>query len=155
MNIENQVANLKLSQRIEELEIKGESEWYWIIETTGDFIENRANLYSIHNDHLEATYSAYTVAELGEMLPGVISEYWDLECSKQKKSITKPKLIACDCGKGEVECGKIIIGTEMVYVVCYISSDGGCLALKHLTESTSEANARAKMLIWLKENNYL
>ena len=64
MNIENQVANLKLSQKMYELQFKQESEWYWIVETGNVHIKNQNDLFGIHNDHLEAFYSAYTVAEL-------------------------------------------------------------------------------------------
>ena len=66
-------------------------------------------------------YSAFTVAELGEMLP----EYF-ISFFKQKSEWVCSTPIN---GVGEFE--------------------------DYTVYSNTEANARAKMLIWLKENNYL
>ena len=98
MKLENQVTNLELSKRLEKLGVKQESLFYWFKEkineaesfllgikkwqptsvdnpTTEVIVPLEKNTYyssfAIRNCK---TYSAYTVAELGEMLP---KGYWD------------------------------------------------------------------------------
>ena len=76
MTIENQVTNRELSKKLEELGVKQESLWYWrwipkVIEG-GQIIQNGFEL--LRYDHprsyaKDERISAFTVAELGEMLP--------------------------------------------------------------------------------------
>lgn len=73
MKLEDQVCNLELSKKLKELGVKQESLFYhynepyndgeddWVITTFED--------YKTTYENKSEPYSAYTVAELGEMLP--------------------------------------------------------------------------------------
>ena len=77
MNLESQVASLELSKRLKELGVKQESLWWWCFHT--DKKQNFKRLESSpcgfggncgnKNAPLGWCCSAFTVAELGEMLP--------------------------------------------------------------------------------------
>jgi hypothetical protein len=70
MRIENQVISLEIANKLKKLGVKQESLFYWVttftqpyhISYTGGF---DSELLPDHNDYA----SAFTVAELGEMLP--------------------------------------------------------------------------------------
>ena len=126
MKLEEQVVNRELSQKIDELEIRGESlyawykysfinvkSWWALVPNKGDSIKN---------------ISAYTVAELGEILPNQIED-WSLETVKE--------------------------GIRMFYVAYSGGNWGFDIMDNKCFRDKSEANARAKALIWLKENGYL
>lgn len=79
MKIENQVTNLELSKKLKNLGVKQESLWYWVQEI---IVSTGRNIYSDWEVHLKDkielleerqaiydAYSAFTVAELGEMSP--------------------------------------------------------------------------------------
>ncbi len=80
MTIENQVSNLELSRKLKELKVKQESVWYWMKMKRPDVwqlacknmigftFENGAGVANHRIDEFEMV-SAFTVAELGEMLP--------------------------------------------------------------------------------------
>lgn len=114
MKLEDQVTNLELSKKLKELGVKQESLWYWF---------NRGGEYVLLYDSNVAKLdqlpimciSAFTVAELGEMLP---CEY----CS------TRNQL-------GDWTC-------------LHLNPDQNTDIF-----TKSEADARAKMLIYLLENN--
>lgn len=72
MNLEDQVCSLELSKRLKELRVKREPYFWWI---DGDIIGNSEFLgmspiekILLLSGKIEA-YPAFTVAELGEMLP--------------------------------------------------------------------------------------
>lgn len=67
--LKKQVCSLELSKRLNELGVRQDALWRWVVETGNTYIENKDSLFKIHNDHLLDIYSAFTVAELGEMLP--------------------------------------------------------------------------------------
>jgi len=73
--------------------------------------------------------SAFTVAELGEMLPEIFVNEFD-------------RLLGWDTGKHKMDDGR---------VVWYFGYD----ATTPVHESDTEANARAKALIWLIENKHI
>ena len=63
MKLENQVCSLELSKRLKELGVKQDSLWGYL--DHGDL-----NFYPVLNSeliYLKAEYSAFTVAELGEL----------------------------------------------------------------------------------------
>jgi len=66
MILENQVVSLELAKKLKELGVKQESLFYWVIPAW-------AGMTKLEYKHPEAGYkcclSAFTVAELGEMLP--------------------------------------------------------------------------------------
>lgn len=108
-----QLVNLELSKKLKELGVKQESLWYW-----GKEDDNSWGLIQIDEDDKISEYyneyiSAFTVAELGEMLP-----------------------------RG-YRSGRAIL-KEKEYYICY--GKAGTLS------ADTEANARAKMRIYLIEN---
>jgi len=111
MKIQQQVISLELAQKLKKLGCKQDSLWWWID-------PNIKGLEPYLADHKKKTtgetYPAYSVAELGEMLP---------------RGYASHKL------GDEWYC----LATE---------KDRDC-------SSKSEANARAKMLIYLLENGIL
>ena len=117
MKLEDQVTNLELSKKLKELGVKQESLFFWTL--------NEYNHWVIYGwrdiENYKQTISAFTVAELGEMLPSSIkvSDYfnWYFKSSKM--------------GSG--------------WEVHYENRSGKFFA-------DTEANARAKMLIYLIEN---
>ena len=134
MKLEQQVVSLELSKQLKELGVKQESLWYWFeiygrqwkksveyeIHTKND-VDKYRRFITTPLDNL-SIYSAFTVAELGEMLPTVIKTGYYLRITKDGKwwrCYYKDLLY----GKGEL-----------------VSQ-----------EANTEANARAKMVIYLKE----
>jgi hypothetical protein len=115
MKLEQQVASLDLAKRLKELGVKQESHFYWrkLTEDDGWEVWDSTGLYG-------KTCSAFTVAELGEMLPkgyAVFSVNLDWP-------LYKPGMEWC-CESGDLERNQF---------------------------APTEADARAKMLIYLIEN---
>ena len=119
MKLENQLSNLELSKRLEKLGVKQESLFWWCefshrenapIDGTKLFDKEIAQARMRNVPHLK-TYSVFTVAELGEMLPDGFRIWKD--------------------------------GSPWVCSVIGIDYAG---------HADTEANARAKMVIYLKEN---
>lgn len=78
MKLEDQVVSLELAKQMKELGFEQESVWYW--GTMGDLTQSRmgSSMYNkegFGTSDLVPYTSAYTVAELGEMLPDKCSYY--------------------------------------------------------------------------------
>lgn len=145
MKLENQVVSLELAQKLKELGVKQESYFMWhcagdrcsVGEVVEIFPDTNPEFRMFNKTH--NTASAYTVAELGEMLPcfvvsGESRTYW-LEGSKDWNS-----------SQGD--------NTEWNY--CAVTTGDGKAG--HTLEyciATTEADARAKMLIYLLENKLI
>lgn len=138
MKLENQVTNLELSKKLKGLGVKQESLFYWMfsafskperqiiyyedkVQLEKDFVSNRYDLTS-----------AFTVAELGEMLPE------EIEDPKTKY------IFGLHLNKVESK------NWEVWYE--YRWNDEERLIGEQVFYSDTEANARAKMLIYLIEN---
>ena len=136
MLLEKQLSNLELSKKLKELGVKQESEFYWGSSTNNDFILIAKDRKSEYPNIFHYSYSVFSTSELGEMLPWRLeigSDYYELSISKN--------------------------GTDIPYSVYYekINSNGtfdGTLN-DYFFDSNREADARAKMLIYLLENNLL
>src|SRR5437868_5642219 len=80
MKLEDQVTNLELSKRLKELGVKQESLFWWEFYISGDPELKRAGEQECIEGESEPWYpskdciSAFTVAELGEMLPKNIED---------------------------------------------------------------------------------
>lgn len=125
MTLEQQVTSLELSKKLRELGVKQESLYY--IDNSGGIAHNPPPR------PLQA-YSAFTVAELGEMLPWKLTKgawYYELEFTKD--GTQKPFRVYYHTPSGE---------DDHEY---RLFPDEDC-------ESETEADARAKMLIYLLEN---
>ncbi len=122
--------DLKYAIKLKKLGVKQESLWWWVGYNIKDGTPTEGRIYNYKKMESSRqgiySYSAFTVAELGEMLPQNMSEY-PLVITKLKNS----------------------------WLVEYleISCDGGHYWHKDWMaeiEADTEANAKAKMLIYLK-----
>jgi len=126
MNIKDQVCSFELAKKLKELGVKQESYFYWYTDGLNRRIEIKTDyirgVYG-YGGSTDAVYSAFTVAELGEMLPDRTykddSTYW-------------------------LWCGKML-----AWEVSYRTSENEFLAY---VEEETEAPARAKMLVYLIMN---
>lgn len=140
MTIENQVTSLELSKRLKALNVKQESLWTWEIingiGTRQDLILSKEKKEEYqYSDFGKSYYSAFTVAELGERLP--------------KGSVVKSKY-----GNKTLK----FITTEWDKTngwQCSLRNSYPSLGVIFCKSGKTEANARAKMLIYLIENNLL
>jgi len=119
MKLENQVCSLELAKKLKELGVKQDSIFYHTIfnqgkesEFNGGVVMNISDFYKMSDEN----YSAFTVAELGEMLP-------EKTCSQKLPKIGW----VCESMKADI---------------------GG-------QNADTEANARAKMLVYLLENKLI
>jgi hypothetical protein len=140
MKLEQQVCSLELAKRLKELGVKQESHFYWIKDFDGEqgwcvigIGEQCGDLddyfpFTIENADLTQTeyYAAFTVAELGEMLP------WRL--LQSNLTITRG------------------VHWEVFYDDATVDTLNG---YQNIQTADTEANARAKMFIYLLENNLL
>lgn len=139
MKLEQQVCSLELSKRLKELGVKQESLFYWYGEwydPNPPFREKAKRWYielagyvSPEKD-IEDTFSAFTVAELGEMLPMIVNNNDDTNWLYTTKH---------DDG----------------YSVQYGSIENNSFNIVYEQYSDTEADARAKILIYLLENDMI
>lgn len=137
MELNKQVCSLELAKKLKELGVKQESYFSWVIsqdKEKRDIIQLRKTDIGIHNNPLYKMYHAFTVAELGEMLPVNIEKdgvlYW-LVCKKEfLRNIERTP----------------------IYIVSYESQLYGEIGHTYLY---TEADARAKMLVYLLENGLI
>jgi len=129
MKLEDQVVNLELSIKLHDLGVKRRSYFVWHCYNSEGFDADGSPLGKEVFDVTESWQideplaSAFTVAELGEMLPSAIdSFYW------------------------------IDMRNWYDFEICYQDDNYN---IKHVVNDKSEANARAKMLIWLIENGHV
>lgn len=134
MKLENQVCSLKLAKKLKKLGVKqdgGLFNWWWqvgIKQLTSYNMRNK--LISERGISHDKFCRAFTVAELGEMLP---VEIWGFNLTTIK-----------------VKDG---------YSVLYQDFKGAYLGTRkkgdYISVDKTEANARAKILIWLIENKLI
>lgn len=115
MKLEDQVCSLELARKLKELDVTQDSYCYWVGGSRG--VSGGFVLVNDISLFFEELYAAFTVAELGELLPVGI---W---YSKDGDSW------------------------------CCLS--GGNLQDGHAQFADTEANARAKMLVYLLENKII
>jgi hypothetical protein len=122
MKIEQQVCSLELAKRLKELGVKQESICaYYRRHKNAPYVLEAGGMMDA--DDKDGWISAFTVAELGEMLPMAILYKYVLD---QLKTETGYRLVYRD--ENDIECA---------------------------TFASTEADARAKMLIYLLENKLL
>jgi len=127
MKLENQVTSLELAKKLKELGVKQESLFYYRFATDGHTNKTDLNYGESHKDNDYAScVSAYTAAELGELLP-----------TEEKDGLGFFSGKAINGWFCEVKNYKV-----MPYERLHVE-------LQHDTD----ANARAKMLIYLIEND--
>lgn len=150
MKLENQVCWLKYSQRLKELGVKQESLFYWINHDDPYIWYNSSN-YPIYVE--KYYYSAFTVAELGEMLP----KYVNISTNdKENLEFCNFRFVT---GRHTIfEDGKPVEVWSLNYICDTTNEFRNWLFDKLLTKPIwdhNEANARAKMLIYLLENKII
>lgn len=122
MKLEQQVCSLELAKKLKELGVKQESLFYWYSLINSWRIDNKKSN--------ESDISAFTVAELGEMLPSQIKYMGYVYEFVMTKNWTKKGWYA-NYEKLENKVRGMIEGVD------------------------TEADARAKMLIYLLENKLI
>jgi len=134
MTLENQVTSLELSQKLKELGFKQDSLFYW-----GKLLhKDEYKIFGLGAEIDEVTrYSAYTVAELGEMLPNYINIPYKNGKTKSPNHFLVLKKYPVD---------------KHNWGIRYYRTSRSINIEKR---ADTEADARAKMLIYLKENNLL
>jgi len=129
MKLEQQVCSLELAKRLKELGVKQESYFRHVrLSDKPDLTEDWYILDRKPTDYLEIV-SAFTVAELGELLPNIVmkdEQDWWFETLKN--------------------------GSGTSWMVCYEAKDESDVIVFH---APTEADARAKMLIYLLENKLI
>jgi hypothetical protein len=140
MKLEQQVCSLELAKRLKELGMKQESFLYWKRDPYGGsddpYLVERNSRYMTSQGEIVA--SAFTVAELGEMLP---IDLWFKE---------RRYFLAID----------VIGSAEKLWTIGFYNegrTPSGHIENDPETKANSyaEADARAKMLIYLLENKLI
>lgn len=110
MKLESQVVSMKLSKELFDLNVPQESCFYWMAKSKQLAKKKPVNIGT-------GVYSAFTVAELGELLPD-----WN----------------------------------DMLYFPKKLKGEwGGLVGTLEVIKADTEANARAKILIYLIENKLI
>lgn len=126
MKLKDQVVSLELAKKLKELGVKQESLYLWTLRTEPATLWSLDRYGEKWGNNIGEGYdkfSAFTVAELGEMLLDTVqSNAYDEE-------------------------------EERLYYVCRLNVEGDWSKYIHITNAATEADARAKMLIYLIENN--
>jgi hypothetical protein len=125
MNLEDQVVSLELAKRLKELGANQESLFYWVKEDD-PYIWYNSNNYPIKTEKLYN--AAYTVSELGLFLPHGLNK--------------------------DGEDYYLFIMKLDNWHICYTRENGDKEPLFWFKDD-KEADARAKMLIHLLENNII
>jgi hypothetical protein len=131
MTLEQQVCSLELAKRLKELGVKQESFFTWRGWSRGWMIDVDRDRQGRRISSVDDGYSAFTVAELGEMLPEAFS--W---------GGTQVALSAVKYSGG--------------WHVRYMSGQyRKSRSVNEFQDAATEADARAKMLIYLLENKLI
>lgn len=139
MELEQQVTSLELSKKLKKLGVEQESLFVWQ-EIYTDFIgKNKICLLLKGENQTDFIASAFTVAELGEMLP------WR---SKRMGTVNNAELVFTKLAN---------IEGKSLWNVAYWDEDKDLYLgmVVRIENEDTEANARAKMLIYLKENKLI
>lgn len=150
MKLENQVCSLESAKKLKELGFVQESLFYWSWCITEDsnghaeIVDEDQNYAEQHREEIEyECASAYTVAELGELLPCHISQQEKGHAELNWHMKTGKTHFAGECDRWGIEytCNQICPGPTSMHRLTAFAD--------------TEAEARAKMLIYLKENKLI
>ena len=138
MQLEDQMCSLELAKRLKELGVEQDSLFYYRTQYLYDgsdeivLMINKFDSPRAHERMSNPKYSAFTVAELGEMLP-----------ARLKPDLPSKKFARLDICKG----------TDSRWLISYYYDI--TLPPKNALIGNTEADARAKMLIYLIENDLI
>lgn len=135
MKLEDQVTSLETSKKLKELGVKQESIWNWIWANEKYRLQLARVGFDVVDGIQDDRFAAFTVAELGEMLPKRL-EY--------QFSKIGTRSVYFETGKIQSGNGWYIQYTDRPndYVHCAV-------------QGKTEAEARAKMRVYLLENNLI
>src|ERR1035437_1002283 len=138
MKIEEQVCSLELAKKLKELSVKQESLWYWIPNYNGTGDQPEMVLAHSNQPDYQRTkfFSAFTAAELGEILP--------VEIVKGEKKDRKQFHIYLAKEHGDF--------SEEVRSFVEYQERKTDYEVEVQRCAETEADARAEMLIYLIEN---
>lgn len=145
MKLEQQVVSLELARKFKELGVKQESVCYWRqFQLDSEFdnqiiwdVDTEMSYRSTISNVLQSI-AAYTVAELGEMLPA-------------KLELTTPPMPFPKTEQTTLMFGRY--GSDGYWEVTYVGVESENIYAEQ--KAATEADARAKMLIYLLENNLI
>lgn len=130
MQLEQQVVSLDLAKRLKELGVKQESYFWWTDDE--DSALGRMVVMTFRDIN---SYSAFTVAELGEMLGD--SQLWKQESQSFVRTFKANGLWWCELAPGSE------------------NTPAPLSPAKERCVEETEADARAKMLVYLLENKLI
>lgn len=147
MKLEDQVCSLELAKQLKELGIRQESVFHWV---KTDHLKKDYSVVMIYSENFDPNYitSAFTVAELGALLPNIVQ---------------KPNSEPFDCFRLQITKFISIENNKPInnFIVAYIcdTHDTDCfLAARKLFTNTYDpnlANAMAKVLISLIDSKLI
>lgn len=148
MKLENQVTSLELSKKLKELGVKQESLFYY--QGSKDEIQKEKG-YSLdfkmpYQSQEVVNISAFTVAELGEMLPMYI------------ENVDVDKLLGLKSKNKTIDAELVFTkfrNNDWTYYYMEHKTHGICINNSSTNCGKTEADARAKMLIYLIENKLI
>ena len=141
MKLENQLVNFELSNKLKKLGVKQESIWYWLKINDEWKLDFHLVEYPEGITQPTESISAFTVAELGEMLPNKVKNKLDENCTEEERVMSPYHLIDLPY-KCPLHNWKSILISCTDRQLTFISGE-------------TEADARAKMLIYLIEKGYI
>lgn len=133
MKLEDQVCSLELAKRLKELGVKQESYFQWYRESEG-WSYNLGQVSVFQTSDPAPYFAAFSVAELGEMLPGILihkGELWQTQL--WKSDFSQEVSYSANCKKSKTEG----------------DPEKGWMTETFIEKT--EADARAKMIICLIE----
>lgn len=135
MKLEQQVTSLELSKKLKELGVKQESYFFHALTKKGYTLRGRYTRRQ--RDQMDMVgvdmWSAFTVAELGEML----QKRLEIKTPTEKHEVHR---LICE-------------GQDTRWMITYVCADCHGKLCKEYADT--EADARAKMLIYLLENKLI
>lgn len=136
MNLKDIVCDFEYAEKLYELGLRKEP--IFMLQEMTEALMNSKKRYNVslyRKTKSKLNTPTFTVAELGEMLPKQIyigGEWWNFESSLNNKNEITPDYILYSAGGDWLD-------SMLINEQC----------------DSKEANARAKLLIWLIENNYV
>jgi hypothetical protein len=163
-SLEKQVCSLELAQKLKSLNVPQESLFYWI--NHGEVDNPLWQLFELNEYEKrikeEIIYSAYTVAELGELLPReykmAVYHPKNIPSNNEYKHRFIISYTSKEHRQRKPEHGVVYEDTTDPYWYIYSFAPTNTQHVQEAGvrfEANTEANARAKMLVYLLENKLI
>ncbi len=132
MKLEDQVCSLEIAKRLKELGLKQQSLFEWQLFKSEHWASEIRLIYKENFTCPSESWSAFTGAELGEMLP------YSFNIERDKYIFSEVKTFLTN-----------------LYCICYRNVFKKLNIPSEIIINVNEANARAQMLIYLLENSLM